>query len=425
MSNDLIKRFLSFDNEIYEYLVPFVINRINDNVITEELIINEIKTYVNFLFPRQFFGDNEILYKIMFKYVRENKIISKILLGINKKQKNIMPSVIKLRKKIFNTYLDSNINYNMPVDKFDNIIGYKSKTKRRVLNKTNYGKYLPPSVEKTSSTRRFPLKENKKLYSLRSVAPKDVFLIDLMFDGDNTYLIMININTRKLRVRQTNIKIEELKNKAKSAQAIKLALESIIKQIREEGKNIRLIKGDKEKAFVSKTIIEFLFNEGIDFKTVVRENINQKTISKHSSLAIIDRVIRTIRDLAFNMNLETIEPDDMNNIVWQYNNAPHSTLSKYAGQLVSPEQVDNDEELEFFIVRNIKRENFQIMNSPTFDIKINQPIRVFNEKTNFPKRRTEIEPGNWRINRRLGPLFEIIDDKGKKNIKSRYQIDYL
>ena len=47
-------------------------------------------------------------------------------------------------------------------------------------------------------------------------------------------------------------------------------------------------------------------------------------------------------------------------IVDLYNNAPHDTLSKFACQLVSPNEVDSKPELEEFIVRRIQQENFNI-----------------------------------------------------------------
>ena len=67
------------------------------------------------------------------------------------------------------------------------------------------------------------------------------------------------------------------------------------------------------------------------------------------------------------MRVPIITPKIMNIIVWQYNNAPHSTLSKYAGQPVSPNDVDSNPDLEAFIVRCIQQDN--IINSSNFNIK--------------------------------------------------------
>ena len=85
---------------------------------------------------------------------------------------------------------------------------------------------------------------------------------------------------------------------------------------------------------------------------------NNKTEPMHTSLAIIDRVTRTICDIAFNLKIGIIRLQAMKKIVDLYNNAPHKTLSKYAGFAVTPTMVQNDEKLESYIVRKIMQHNY-------------------------------------------------------------------
>ena len=59
----------------------------------------------------------------------------------------------------------------------------------------------------------------------------------------------------------------------------------------------------------------------------------QKKDPMHSSLGIIDRVIRTLRDMAYNIKADVITPEIMEELVSQYNNAPHKTLLKLAGYI--------------------------------------------------------------------------------------------
>ena len=53
-----------------------------------------------------------------------------------------------------------------------------------------------------------------------------------------------------------------------------------------------------------------------------------------------------------------------------------------------------------------------------------EEVVVYNERFKNAKRRSEIESGNWFVNRYVGgPLFEVInEDTGEKEIKSRYQL---
>ena len=149
----------------------------------------------------------------------------------------------------------------------------------------------------------------------------------------------------------------------------------------------------------------------------------QKTEPNHSSLGLIDRVIRTIRDMAYNMRIRLITPEIMKQLVYLYNNSPHSTLSKYAGQLVSPEDVDNDPELEDFIIRKIKQENYSIMNNPGFNLSKGAKVDVYNVDSSMAKRRTIKQEGKFKINDRRGAMFEVINDEtGEKQIVPRYKL---
>ena len=295
----------------------------------------------------------------------------------------------------------------------------------------------------------FPLKKNLKSYGLHMVALPYSYLADLMFENMiYCYLVMININTRKLWVIETNfvkptkdslqnLSEEELKRNIKqgmkSSESIIHAMNQLIKQ----GMKIRYIRGDGEGGFNSRITQDFYKRNNIipcfdipRIKTSFPSFMNgynmvkkQKTEPNHSSLGLIDRVIRTIRDMAYNMKIRLITPNIMQKIVYLYNNSPHSSLSKYAGQSVSPEEVDNDPELEDFITRKIKQENYIIMNSPGFNLSKGSNVDVYNVDSSMAKRRTIKQTGKFKVNDRRGVMFEVINDEtGEKQILPRYKL---
>ena len=223
----------------------------------------------------------------------------------------------------------------------------------------------------------FPLKSNIKKYSLHTISPRYSYIIDLMFENRKyCYLVAININTRKLWVECTNlIKINLKKNDNETDEDFKERLEKayeakITKEMKStenylkalqtmmnKGMVVKNLKGDGEKTFISNDAKTFYKNHGINFITVRRQitkypdfmqdlNMVKKLKDEpyHSSLGIIDRVIRTIRDIAFNLNVREIDPSVMEYIVNLYNNHTHTTLSKYAGIKVSPNDVNNNPE---------------------------------------------------------------------------------
>ena len=182
------------------------------------------------------------------------------------------------------------------------------------------------------------------------------------------------------------------------------------------------------------------FRNGIDFKTVPRLVMGvypdfmikvQKSVTTdplHGSLGIVDRVIRTIRDIAYNMQIGIITPQIMDNIVKQYNNAPHKGLSKWAGFSVSPKMVNDDPDLETYIVRRICQENYNVMNRPGFKIKAGTNVKVYNEKDSMSKRRSIIQPGSFKVKGFKNGLYEVegnVNGKNKIQRIPRYKLEFI
>ena len=352
-------------------------------------------------------------------------------MGKNETREQLYQYYLEQRNQYFKrtSFKIPNYNPKVPIEKYN--YNYKELTKLK--DDPNY----------------FPLKQNLKKYSLHSVAPRYSYIIDLMFENRKyCYLVAININTRKLWVEPTNVKInvtnadeddEKIEYRIIDQMKSSTLFIDALQQMIAKGMKIKYLKGDGEKAFDSDTAKRFYEDKGIEWTPVkmrqqtqypdymnelnMVKKLKNKTEPNHTSLGLIDRVIRTIRDIAYNLKEGVITPPIMQFIVHCYNNTPHITLSKYAGYKVTPNDVDNNEELERFIVRKIQQENYDTTSHPGFDIPINEEVVVYNVPTSMAKRRTVIEPGNWIINQRLGNIYEIVDaDNNNKKLVSRYKI---
>ena len=324
-----------------------------------------------------------------------------------------------------------------------NIIGFKSANKVKALKAL----YPEKTINETTTTSFFPLKQNIKRYQLHKVSKRHSYIIDLMFIDKLCYLVAININTRFLIVEVMNrilfdssINEDENKDKLikfskynKSAETFINTLNKII----QSGVIIKQLTFDGEGAFLSSLAKRYYRDHNIEYSTAQRlqmgsypdfmkkEQQRVKTDPMHSSLGLIDRVIRTIRDMAYNMNVGTITPSIMKEIVNQYNNAPHKTLSLYAGVSVSPQMVQNDIKLETFIVKRIVEENYKIMNSDGFKLEKGSQVKLYNEKDSLMKRRSTVQPGRHTIKGFKNGLYEVKDDKNKTQMIPRYKIAYL
>lgn len=253
-----------------------------------------------------------------------------------------------------------------------------------------------------------------------------------MFERNVGYLICIEANSRFLYVTPLGRECFGDPNKImtqgqKSSISIIKALSSLINQ----GMKPTVLSGDAEKGFCSHETLNFLQSHNIEWQPVSRmvdglypSYMNQpKTTSPlHSSLGIVDRIIRTLRDMAFQVQRE-ISPEIIKELVSQYNNAPHLTLSKYAGINVSPAQMQNNSELYNFICRRISQANYNLVNQKGFHLKENQEVVVYNNKDNLKKRRSITQPGRHFIIGFKQGKYLIKDLKGNTQLLPRYRLD--
>ena len=100
---------------------------------------------------------------------------------------------------------------------------------------------------------------------------------------------------------------------------------------------ITSLRFDNESAVKSKQFQTMLRNNGIKFVPVVE--------GSHTSLSLIDRLCRTIRDISYNMGIKILTQNDINKILNVYNNMYHSSLSEILGKKITPNEVNEHREL--------------------------------------------------------------------------------
>ena len=109
-----------------------------------------------------------------------------------------------------------------------------------------------------------------------------------------------------------------------------------------------------------------------------------------------------------------IAPNIMKEIVSQYNNAPHIGLSGYAGFDVTPAIVQNDNQLEDYIVRKICQCNYEVVNTPGYKLHNGSRVKVYNEKDSMSKRREIIQPGEFVVEKVMNGLCIVRNTKNNK-----------
>ena len=121
---------------------------------------------------------------------------------------------------------------------------------------------------------------------------------------------------------------------------------------------------------------------------------------------MVDRLMRTLRMMNYNLgNRNEIEPETMNWLIMEYNRSPHVTLSNLLGYDVSPNDVDENLDLETEIVMRIRAQNFAVTNSPEYEL--NKYVRVYNQANAMDKVKPKLLPGKWEVIEQVNGLFKL------------------
>ena len=250
----------------------------------------------------------------------------------------------------------------------------------------------------------FKMKEQRKLMK-HFYGPRFSFVIDYMFAGKFAYFLAINMNTRKAfafpvqKIKETDQFWKVPKNVKETA---KEAIATMQKFLDITNGNIRFLHSDQEqiwkseewKKFLQQNNIEHVFYVKNSFKNIIETH--DKSRGNHSTTSLVDRLIRTLRLMAYNLTHKSeIDPDLMNYLIDEYNNSTHSTLTKYLKRPTCPNDVDNNVMLEQELVKRIAVENMFVSSQPGY--KVRKYVKVYNNSHDMDKVKPKLLPGKWEV----------------------------
>ena len=175
-----------------------------------------------------------------------------------------------------------------------------------------------------------------------------------------------------------------------------------------------LIIGDSEKAFWSQNVMRpFYAQNNIEIQPI---NVSQEG---HIRLAVLDRLVRTIRDMCDNLKIdsENITIPTLQEVITTYNNTKHKDLQNH-----TPREVYLDELLENRILKGRRTENWLKSNNEGFLIPEGSDVLIRRKYSKFEKRRgTTTRDGEFEVVRRVsGTMYEVKNkETGETEIVAR------
>ena len=301
----------------------------------------------------------------------------------------------------------------------------------------------------------YNFKKSKSKYQLRTFSSWGFeFVGDIFFTDGNkaAFLILIETNTRYVYAEQlgyTKVKkcIDvdmqkeriELKYTTKDRKSVDELIKAFDK-ILDKGAIIQDLKFDGEPAIRSKQFKDYLHNNFI--------NLIDKKKQVGTSLCLIDRFCRTIRDMAFTSKTQLLSQDDMDKLVNLYNRCRHKTLSDiilnadetfknnpYNIKLesysikerypngISPQNMKDNKYLESIYISECRIHNKKVMANKDFDIKKGTLVRILEKNGKFTKKRGNLSNERYTVIRKEGVHYILLNNETEETIRaSRYEI---
>lgn len=236
------------------------------------------------------------------------------------------------------------------------------------------------------------------------------YQMDLLEQSNNNteypkyYLVLININTRYAYALPVQNKRKE-------------TIKNVLQQFISEHK-IKSIVCDNEGAFSSQDVLDLLTAHNISLRII--------TDKRHTALSIIDRFIRTLRD----MNIPTVKTQHqsdnnkyrdfsikrMNKLLHIYNNTIHNATG------YTPADMNNNEQLEKQYIAKKLYELERKRTQVDFELEPGTFVRYIVAKEPHLKKRYKVSPEAYRISHREGNSYVIIAQDGTVKTVSRWRL---
>ena len=179
------------------------------------------------------------------------------------------------------------------------------------------------------------------------------------------------------------------------------------------------LTSDQEKAFMEKRNIELMKENNILLQTVPERN--------HSSLSLIDRFIRTLRDMnrvvdgeinkqSTDEEFKSFSIEKMDELIDIYNNTYHSAIK------CTPKEMFDNEELEKEYIFNCMDKHEKQKRIEDFELKENEFVRYVIDKDPLKKKRYNVSNESYRIVGKEGKHYILEAADGTTMIKPRYKL---
>ena len=239
-------------------------------------------------------------------------------------------------------------------------------------------------LDSLSHDKRFTRQSNMMLpiYSRHRDGYQMDTLVQSKHASPHYFLILININSRKLFAYPMN---------SKDSSSVLSALKSFIRDAK-----VSSITSDQDAAYLESNVVKFMIDNHIDHQTTFTND--------HNRLGIINRAIKTLRDLNQERDFTT---QSMNKALKAYNNSIHSSTGIEPNDMTSSNE---DHYIQAKIHETDEKAN-------KYTLPVNAHVRIMNPPELMKKKRSNLTNEAYKVAYKTGNKYVI---KALDNTASEY-----
>ena len=253
---------------------------------------------------------------------------------------------------------------------------------------------------------------------LKQIQPLNTWIVDFVqFPGVGGnklwYILFCEFNSRYLVLFPANKSITNEAYESRYGRMLAKDFVKVIEKLVSENHVQKLI-GDADVVFNANVVLEKLNNLGIKHWFSPSEG------SGHTHTAILDRSVRTLRDMLFNLKIKEVSPNDLKNVIHIYNTTRHDTLTKILGFPATPLMLHKNQSLQLLFMRRLRSANWLKIREQGYIIKDGSDVYVRANYTPFEKKRADVRQDIYEVLEHRGVFYTLKNKTtGKTTIAPR------
>ena len=168
------------------------------------------------------------------------------------------------------------------------------------------------------------------------------------------------------------------------------AIHPVIKDLTQLGYPCDTIISDADASIIAAV------NAVPSIKRHITYNMSDTKFNVHSTLAIIDRFTRTLRDMIFTAKI-SLNPQTLAELMTLYNNTPHLTLTKVMGFKVTPTEMLTYGVVQQEYIRRVSAGNASKFDELSTAFKVGDLVYIYQPPSPFIKRRNSVMDDVYRV----------------------------